>query len=78
MTTYILLIKVRSYQWGSQKSKKCNSQKTRKKGQAMIYKTLHRILNIDQHESHYNAGVNSCASKYLSVPAQLMTPVALL
>ena len=50
----------------------------RTKGQARIYKTLHRKLKIEQHESHYKPRVKSGASKDLAVPAPLVTPVVLL
>ena len=31
------------------------------KDKDMIYKTLHIKLKIEQHELHYNPGVNTCA-----------------
>jgi hypothetical protein len=33
------------------------------KGWTMIYKTLHRKLRIEQHESHYKLKVNSVVRK---------------
>jgi hypothetical protein len=33
------------------------------KGQTMIYKTLHRKLQIEQHEPHYKPGLNLDASE---------------
>jgi len=33
------------------------------KGQTMIFKTLHRILKIEQHKPHSKSVVNSCAPK---------------
>jgi hypothetical protein len=33
----------------------------------MIYKALHRILKIEQHESHQKNGVNPCPTKRLAV-----------
>ena len=60
--TYLLIlwhsvIKVRRYQWGHQKEKQYNGQRVTK-GQTMNYKTLHRKLKIEPHESHSGAPVS--------------------
>lgn len=34
------------------KNRQCNDQKTNGKGSTMLYKALHRNLNIDHHEPH--------------------------
>ena len=39
----------------------------RKKEQTMADKTLHIKLKIEQHETHLNPGVNSCAPEGLVV-----------
>jgi len=44
------------------------------KDKTMIYKTLHRKLKIEQHESHYKSGVNSGAPEGLAVPGPHVTP----
>jgi hypothetical protein len=44
----------------------------------MIYKTLHRNLNIEQRGSHNKSGGNSRASDGYAVPAPSVTPVVLL
>jgi len=43
------------------------------KRRTTIYKTLHRKLNIEQHEPHWKPGVNSGAPEEYPVPALLMT-----
>jgi len=35
----------------------------RTKGPTLIYKTLCKKLKIEQHESHWKQGMNSCALK---------------
>ena len=45
------------------------------KQQAMIYKTLHRQLKFEQHESHKKLGM---LPDWLSVPAPLVAPIMLL
>ena len=42
-----------------------------------IYTTLHIKLKIEQHESHYKLGVKLGATKRLTVPAPLVTPVVI-
>jgi hypothetical protein len=48
-------------------------RKKNTKGQTMIYKTLHKNLKIEQHESNYKLGVNSGAPEGLAVPGPLVT-----
>jgi hypothetical protein len=46
---------------GNQKpevEEKPTTQWPKEKGQTLIYKTLHRKLKIEQHESHKKGGVN--------------------
>jgi hypothetical protein len=50
------------------------AQRKRTKEQTIIYKTLHRILNIEEHES----GVELMCPERLTVPAPLVTPVVLI
>jgi len=50
----------------------------RTQGYTTIYKTLHRKLKIEQHESHQKLGVNSGAPSVLAVPSPHVTPVMLL
>jgi hypothetical protein len=47
----------------------------RTKEQARIYKTLHRKLKIEQHESHYKPRVNSGALEELGVSIPLVAPI---
>ena len=44
----------------------------------MIYKTLHRKLNIEQHEPHLKLGMNSGALERLAIPVPIVTLVVLL
>ena len=47
-------------------------------GQAMKYKTLHRIPNIEQRESHLKPGVTSGTLEGLAVSAPYVSFVVLL
>ena len=44
----------------------------------MIYKTLHRKLNIKKHEPHLRSGVNTDAPKEQAVPTLLVAPIVFL
>ena len=55
-----------------------NGQKKKNKGQTTIYKTLHRKLNIDQHEPHKKTALNLGAPEVLGVPPLLVKLVMLL
>ena len=52
------------------KERQYNAKKT--KGQTMIYKILHKKLNIEQHESHLKIEVNSGVPEGLGVPVTLV------
>ena len=54
------------------------AKRKNRKGQATIYKTLHRKLKIEQHEHHLKSGVNSGAPEGYAVPPPHVAPVALL
>ena len=58
------------------KDRQYNVQK--KKVQTMTYKTLHRKLNFEQHESNRKPVVNRGATEGLSVTAQQVTLIVLL
>ena len=45
-------------------------KKNEEKDNQVIYKTIHRKLKIDQHESHKKPGVNSGAPEDQAVPFQ--------
>ena len=49
-----------------------NTMQKRQKGQTMIYKILHKKLNIEQHESHLKFEVNSGVPEGLGVPVTLV------
>jgi hypothetical protein len=53
--------KGQTIQWPKEKGQ--TIQWPKEKGQTKINNTLHRKLNIEQHESHYKQGVNSGARK---------------
>ena len=60
------------------KDRQYNCQKKKRtKGQTMIYKTLHRKLNIQQHEPYWKPGVSSGASEGYAVPAAHVKSVVL-
>jgi hypothetical protein len=44
-------------------------KRKRTKGQTKIYKTLHRKLKIEQHESHLSSGMNLGTPEGKDVPA---------
>ena len=48
------------------------------KGQTMIYKTLHKILKMEQNKPHLKQGVNSGAQDGSAVPASLVAPIMVL
>jgi hypothetical protein len=50
-------------------------KRKRTKGQTMIYRTLQRHLNCEQHEPHKKPGMNLYVPEGLSVPAALVVPV---
>ena len=54
------------------------NKRKRTKGQTIIYKTLHRKLEIEQHEPHYKPRVNSGAPGGLAVPTSQVASVVLL
>jgi hypothetical protein len=66
---YTYLFKLRTVTKGvnrslkSKKKRKYNDQRKMRKGQTMIYKTLHRKLEIEQHEPYLKATVNPGASE---------------
>ena len=63
----------------SKKDRQYNEQtKERAKGQTTIYKTVHRKLNIEQCEPHYNPGIISGAPKLEAVPALLVAHILLI
>jgi hypothetical protein len=45
------------------------------KSQTMIYKTIHRKLKIERHESHWRPGLNSGAPEGLAIHAPQLKPV---
>ena len=45
------------------------AKRKRTKGSTTIYKTLHRKLKIEQHESHLSSGMNLGAPEGKDVPA---------
>ncbi len=53
-------------------------RKEQKNRQTMIYKTVHRKLKIEQHESHLKPRGNAGAPEGLAVPVPHVTPVVLL
>jgi len=54
------------------------SKRKRTKGQATMYKCLHRKLKIEQHEPHKKPGVNPGTPEGLTIPAPHVTSVVLL
>jgi hypothetical protein len=44
----------------------------------MIYKTLHRNLNIEKHESHLRLGVNTDVPEEQAVTTPLVAPIVFL
>ena len=64
--------KVERYQRGNQKPRIEGQKIQWPKGQAMIYKILHKKLMIEQHEPHFIHRVNSDATKEEAVPTPLV------
>jgi hypothetical protein len=65
----------------SKKDRQYNEQtkeRAKGKGQTTIYKTVHRKLNIEQCEPHYNPGIISGAPKLEAVPALLVAHILLI
>jgi Ni/Co efflux regulator RcnB len=72
---------------GSRKSKKdrqCHDQTIKDKKQTMIYKTIHRKRQIEQHQHHLKKGVNSgtpesirtsCSTRDTRLTALVRSPV---
>jgi hypothetical protein len=55
------------------------TKRKRTKGQTIFYKTLHKKRKIEQHNPHKKTRMYCCApERRSSVPAPLVTPVALL
>ena len=53
-------------------------RKIKRNGQIMIYKTLHRKLNIEKHEPHLRSGVHTDAPEEQAVPTPLVAPIVFL
>jgi len=52
--------------------------KRKRTGQTMILKTLHRKLNIEQHEPVFKTGLISGAPERKAVPVPLVAPIVIL
>ena len=72
---WLSMRKVERYQRGNQKPQIEGQKIQWPKGQAMIYKILHKKLMIEQHEPHLIHRVNSGATKEEAVTTPLVPPV---
>jgi hypothetical protein len=72
---WLSMRKVERYQRGNQKPRIEGQKIQWPKGQAMIYKILHKKLMIEQQDPHLIHRVNSDATKEEAVPTPLVPPV---
>jgi hypothetical protein len=56
-------------QWPKERTDNTMTERKRRNWQTMIYKTLHRKLQLEQYEPHWKVGVNSGAPEALANPS---------